>query len=97
MDHLPWDTRLEIKRGCVGNTIPEPVNLVRHVSISTSAQAAGERIQHLDALSKEKADLGTLGTKGRTPVIVKRMRPFLGKYPDRQAARLLDEVFHGGV
>lgn len=45
--------------------------------------------------SREKHVQERLQTKGRTPVKVERMRPFLGRYPDRAAAQLLEVGFFG--
>lgn len=38
----------------------------------------------------------SLRTRGKTPVLVERMRPFLSRYPDREAAQLLDSGFESG-
>ncbi|XP_072286680.1 uncharacterized protein [Pyxicephalus adspersus] len=48
------------------------------------------------ASGTEKDARATLLVKGRTPVMVERMAPFLNRYPDRAAPRLLELGFKEG-
>lgn len=96
MDLPPRDIRSETKRGFVGNTTPGPAGLEPHVSINTSVRDVGDPTRGQDVLNKERVDREKLQTKGRTPVRVKKMRLFLGRYPDRKAAQLLEEGFSVG-
>lgn len=43
-----------------------------------------------------KRRAGESGTKGRTPVRVEKMHPFLDRYPDREAAQVLGQGFSDG-
>lgn len=69
--------------------------LESHVRINTSVQGGGisPRVQRFQAGKMHVQE--RLQTKGRTPVKVERMRPFLGRYPDRAAAQLLEVGFFG--
>lgn len=60
-----------------------------------SGQVAGEPTLRPDA-SKKGSVLASLHTKGTTPVKVKRRQPFLSRYPDRVAVRLLATGFGEG-
>lgn len=90
------DSRPETKKGCAGNITQGHASSEIHVGSSMSVQGAMEPIQHPDASNKARVAQGKLDTGGRTPVRVGRMRPFLGRYPDRRAAQLLEEGFAVG-
>lgn len=64
--------------------------------LSTRAPAAGVRMHCPSALEEGRGVAESLRVKGRTPVRVERMRPFLSRYPDRKAAQLLEAGFAFG-
>lgn len=89
MDLPPRDIRSETKRGFVGNTTPGPAGLEPHVSISTSVQDVGDPTRGQGVSNKERVGKEKLQTKGRTPVRVEKMRPFLGRYPDKKSSAIV--------
>lgn len=67
------------------------------VVVSNKSAPVAEAVTRcLVASNKEKTILEMLRVKGTTLVMVERMLPFLNRYPDRAAARLLELDFTEG-
>lgn len=63
-------------------------------NVSVSGVVAA--IRSPDVSRREKVGQGMRLEKGKTPVRVGKMFPFLSRYPDQESARLLGEGFTGG-
>lgn len=67
-----------------------------HLATSMSVQVAEEHILCPGASSMVRVIQESLPARGKTPMRVERMRLFLGQYPDRAAAQLLDRGLQRG-
>lgn len=78
-----------------GNLMQAPANSGPSVDFGISVPHAGVRIHNLGALNRDVEKVWIL-EKGKTPVMGKRMVPFLRRYPNRNAAKLLELGFTEG-
>lgn len=92
---LPLHNRPGFARASAGNITPEHASSELRAVSGMSVQVAEGRILCTGASSREEVEGATL-EKGRMPVKVRRMAPFLRLYSNREAALLLEQGFTEG-
>lgn len=92
---LPQHHQPQKGRGTAGSSIRGPADSGDPAVTIRNAPDAKVHIPCQNVLSKKKQSRPTL-ERGRTPVRVEKMAPFLSRYPDKAAAQFLMQGFTDG-
>lgn len=88
--------RLLLERVAVGSTMKGSASLAPSADTSMNVRVAEVPMDCQDVSRRERVELEKLTQRGRTPVKVEKMLPYLRAYPDRAAAVLLEDGFRDG-